>query len=427
MTEKHEGIFSMISDKTPSDATPRSSEEETFPDEPPVGRSSMRMPHSEKEAREYSRLAAIVAYSHDAIMGKDLEGNITDWNRAAERMYGYRAEEIIGRNVNLIVPPERAEEQRRVLDGIRRGEAVEQLETVRVRKDGGRVEVLLTVSPIRDSSGTIVGASSIAHDIGDRLRNERDLHRRADRLKERVAERTAVAEKRALDLREMTIQVTNAEQRARNRLAHAIHDDLQQLLVAAKIRVPSKDSQPTAEALERVTELIDQSLRRCRSLVSELRPPVLTKGTLGAAFDWLCSHMLEYHELTVDYHCDDPMAGLDEDTKLVVFEAVREMLFNVVKHAGDDRAELRLTRSGEMLGVTVSDRGKGFLPSVDGTIQTPGYGLISARERIEAFGGRIAIESAPGAGARFTITVPLTPPSAHGRGLALRSRTDESK
>ena len=176
-------------------------------------------------------------------------------------------------------------EQRQILEEIRRGEAVEQLETVRVRKEGVLVEVLLTVSPIRDGRGTIVGASSIAHDIGRLLQNERDLHRLADRLEERVAERTAVAEKRAADLREMAIQVTNAEQRARKRLAHVIHDDLQQLLVAAKIRIPSKDSQPTRAALERVTELIDQSLQRCRSLVSELRPPILIDGTLGDAFE----------------------------------------------------------------------------------------------------------------------------------------------
>lgn len=377
--------------------------------------------------RERSRLAAIIAYSHDAILGKDLDGRITDWNAAAERMYGYRADEIVGRNVDLLIPPDRKAEQREILERIMRGEATEQLETIRRRKDGATVEVLLTVSPIRDGSGAITGASSIAHDIGRRLQNERNLHRQTDRLEERVAERTAVAEKRAVDLREMARQVTNAEQRARRRLAQAIHDDLQQLLVAAKLRIPSKESRPSGAELERVTELIDQSLRRCRALVSELRPPILMDGSLDDAFDWLARHMLENHKLVVELDCEKPIVGLDEDTKLVVFEAVREMLFNVVKHAGTDRAGLRLSREAEWLSITVSDSGKGFSPDADGTIQTSKYGLFNARERIEAFGGGISIDSASGAGARFTLTMPIAPVAGGSpRGTLPLDRTDDA-
>ncbi|QEG31319.1 Autoinducer 2 sensor kinase/phosphatase LuxQ [Gemmata obscuriglobus] len=120
-----------------------------------------------------ARLAAIVESSDDAIIGKDLDGTIRSWNRGAERAFGYTAAEAVGRSITLLVPPERLGEERDILDRLGRGERVEQFETVRVRKDGRRVDVALTVSPIRDAEGHITGASKVARDVTAAKRAER--------------------------------------------------------------------------------------------------------------------------------------------------------------------------------------------------------------------------------------------------------------
>ena len=123
-----------------------------------------------EHGRVAAQLAAIVDSSFDAIIGKTLEGVITSWNAAAERLYGYAADEVVGRPIGLIIPPDRADELRAILARVRQGERVEPYETERVRKDGTRVAVSVTVSPVRNASGAVVGASAIARDIGERKR-----------------------------------------------------------------------------------------------------------------------------------------------------------------------------------------------------------------------------------------------------------------
>ena len=132
-----------------------------------------RRAHQVHEA--ISRLAAIVESSNDAIIGKTLEGIITSWNGGAERIYGYLAEEVEGRPISVLMPPDHADEMRHILEKIRRGERVDHYETARVRKDGSRIDVSLTVSPIRSAEGQIVGASTIARDITKRNRAKEAL------------------------------------------------------------------------------------------------------------------------------------------------------------------------------------------------------------------------------------------------------------
>ena len=120
-------------------------------------------------------LAAIVASSDDAIVSKTLDGRIQSWNAGAERIFGYRADEMIGRPITLIIPPELHEEERQILEKLRRGERIDHFDTIRVTKDGRRIPISLTVSPVRDSRGTIVGASKIARDISERKRAEAAL------------------------------------------------------------------------------------------------------------------------------------------------------------------------------------------------------------------------------------------------------------
>jgi len=130
-----------------------------------------------------ARLAAIIASSDDAIISKDLNGYITSWNASAERMFGYSAEEAIGRHITLIIPEERLAEETEVLTRVRAGLSIEHFETVRRRKDGTPIDISLTVSPVRDNDGTVIGASKIARDITEQ-RRLRETAEQASRMKD---------------------------------------------------------------------------------------------------------------------------------------------------------------------------------------------------------------------------------------------------
>src|SRR3546814_13604472 len=124
------------------------------------------------------RLAAIIEASDDAILTKDLEGTITSWNRGAERLFGYRAPEIIGKPVTILLPDDRQDEEASILARLRRGEHVRHYETVRRCKDGSLVDISLSISPLRDANGAVIGASTIARDVTDRKRAERSEEHR---------------------------------------------------------------------------------------------------------------------------------------------------------------------------------------------------------------------------------------------------------
>ena len=128
------------------------------------------------------RLAAIVACSDDAIVSKDVDGVITSWNEGAERIFGYTAEEIIGRSITVLIPTDRQDEEPGILRRILRGDRIEHYETVRQRKDGSRIDISLTVSPIKNAEGKIIGASKIARDITDRKRLDEQLRQQSARL-----------------------------------------------------------------------------------------------------------------------------------------------------------------------------------------------------------------------------------------------------
>jgi PAS domain S-box-containing protein len=137
--------------------------------------------HSEEIAQ---RLAAIVESSDDAIISKDLNGIITSWNRGAERIFGYTPEEVIGKPVTVLIPPERHDEEPAILERLRRGERIDHYETIRMRKNGSRIDISLTVSPIRNAAGKVIGASKIARDITERKRGDVALRRAEEKLRD---------------------------------------------------------------------------------------------------------------------------------------------------------------------------------------------------------------------------------------------------
>jgi signal transduction histidine kinase len=245
-------------------------------------------------------------------------------------------------------------------------------------------------------------------------------------LEQRVAERTAQAEERAAQLRALATELTRAEDRERRRVAQTLHDHLQQVLVAAKMRLSIAGSVSGAsggsgaggsgvsggvhDALKQVGGLIDASIDISRSLTAELSPPVLYDLGLSAALQWLARQMQDRHAFTVTVEADASADPPDDALRAFLFQAARELLFNVVKHAGVGEAKVRLTLDGEeRISLSVSDRGRGMVAATldAGRGTSTGFGLFSIRERLAHLGGSVTIESNPGRGTCITLALPV--------------------
>jgi PAS domain S-box-containing protein len=247
------------------------------------------------------------------------------------------------------------------------------------------------------------------------------------------------AERRAEQLKALAADLVQAEQRERQRLAKVLHDHVQQLLVAAKYGVAglvrrSSDDDVKASA-NAVADTLDQAIQASRSLATELFLPVLHEKGLLAAVEWLGRQMLERHGLEVKITADRERYPLATQYRAFVFDAVRELLFNVVKHAGVDRARVGLVQVNDRIEVAVEDDGAGFdvLQIAGGSAGETGLGLFSIRERLGYLGGSLEVESAPGVGSHFRLILPFeamadevgAPESDHHSG-GTPSRNDRS-
>jgi len=246
-----------------------------------------------------------------------------------------------------------------------------------------------------------------------RSRSERDRARK-------------LAEERAMQLRALAMRLVQAEHGERRRIANLLHDHLQQLLVGAKynlaIAKTGVKSHSALPVLRKVTKILDQAIKAARSLTGELSPPVLHENGLAVGLEWLGGQMLEKHGVDVEISADRDAEPASEVVRLFLFGAVRELLLNVVKHAGVRRARVDLRRaSSDQVAVSVSDEGVGFdAASIERSGAARGsFGLFSLRERLDHIGGRMEMDSAPGHGSRVTIVVPAgTPaPAADESGL----------
>ncbi|MHC4403238.1 MAG: sensor histidine kinase [Planctomycetota bacterium] len=255
--------------------------------------------------------------------------------------------------------------------------------------------------------------------------SERQLELVNETLERRVAERTSEAEHRAAQLRVLASELTLAEQRERRRLAQTLHDHFQQLLVAAKLKMGlllrRTEEEGSRRLLRQLGELLDDLINASRSLTVKLSPPILDHAGLSAALEWLAQQMEENHGLRVTLDAQTDAEPQSEEIRILVFQAVRELLFNVVKHARVDGASVTVTQpTDQQLCVVVTDSGAGFDASELETTSTfeGGFGLFSVRERIRLMGGRVDVHAAPGKGTRVSIVAPLVgpPPRWHAAG-----------
>jgi signal transduction histidine kinase/CheY-like chemotaxis protein len=245
-----------------------------------------------------------------------------------------------------------------------------------------------------------------------------DLKNLNQTLEEQVRERTRLAEQRSRQLLALTVQLAEAEERERDRLASLLHDDLQQVLAGASILLQSlpptlahypKEREPCEHLLLRIGELLQESLSKARHLSYELSPPVLHQGGLLPALEWLARSMREQHGLELSIRSERWRDVEVKAWRSLLYRSLQELLFNVVKHAGTRSAAIELVRTDGLAEVTVWDRGRGFDPAILRAAGGAGlgFGLLTIQERIRAMGGSFELESSPGGGTRIKLTFPV--------------------
>jgi signal transduction histidine kinase/ActR/RegA family two-component response regulator len=295
-----------------------------------------------------------------------------------------------------------------------------------VRADGVRVPVMVYAAEVvpgdrENGMAFIVDLTHLKEAEAALKRSQEELKSLNESLERRVQERTEEARRSAEQLRALALDLTETESRERKRLATLLHDHFQQLISAAKLKVGlvrgRLDDPQRAQSLEQAEGLLEEAISASRSLATELSPPVLHDAGLRAGLEWLVRRMQRDHHLEVNLKVDPECEPDNEQMRVILFECVRELLFNIVKHAETKRASLEMTScSGDLLQVVVEDDGKGFNVAelMTQSRANGSFGLLNIRERLGLLGGSIQVQSRPGEGTRVVVTVPasLRPQSA---------------
>ena len=357
-----------------------------------VGAVALAQDITERKRAEQARFnfAALVESSDDAIIGESLTGIVESWNPGAERLYGYKAEEVIGQSISILIPPDHADELLAIMQRLIRGERIEQLETLRIRRDGTRVPVLLSISPIRDASMRIVGASKIARDITHRKQAEEALRENSQRLQS------------------LSRQLLKVQESERSRLALELHDEVGQMLTGLRLVLQPKGDLPAQvvkSTFERARDIVDELLDRVRSLSFDLRPAALDQLGLLPALITLFGRYTEQTGVLVNFKHKGLEERFTPGIETTAYRIVQEALTNVARHARVGAVTVCVWASTDMLGLKVDDRGRGF--DAQAALAAPrSSGLAGMRERVLLLRGQLSIESCPGAGTQITAEIP---------------------
>jgi signal transduction histidine kinase len=269
-------------------------------------------------------------------------------------------------------------------------------------------------SAVKDVTGKFNQFRVALVDISDQKAHATSLKKIQGELEDRVEERTAELAARNRQLARLTSELTLAEQRERKRIADILHENLQQLLAGARLHLEIHADEVGGQdtgAWKTAYDLITKSIETSRTLSSELSPPVLYHKELPEALQWLARWMAATHQLDIDLDLPDDFVFLREELKVLLFHSVRELLFNVVKHAQTSRAQVTVQEKNGQVRIMVSDKGCGCdAKNLTLNGSDTGFGLFAIRERLELLGGNLTIACAPDQGLTATIDLPLEPP-----------------
>ena len=390
---------------------------------------SLELQEAERKSadRVTGLLAAIVDSSDDAIVSKSLDGFVTSWNKSAERLFGYTAEEAVGQHITLIVPADRRHEESTILEQLKRGKRVDHFETVRMHKDGKMLDVSLTISPVKDAAGSVVGASKVARDITERKRTERALNESeerlrtlADGLETQVRVRTQELEQRNTEvlqqseqLRELSNRLLQTQDDERRRIARELHDSAGQIVTALGLNLASithhlGQDPLIGKAVEESRELIQQLSKEIRTMSYLLHPPLLDENGLLEAIRWYMQGLTERSGLNIELTISENFGRLAGEIELAVFRIVQECLTNIHRHSASKTATIRLSRTAESVSLQIQDEGKGISAEMLARIQAQrsGVGITGIRERVRHFRGVMDIQSS-GRGTKISVTFPI--------------------
>ena len=312
-------------------------------------------------------------------------------NRAFTTMTGYTPDDIIGRlSIILQGPKTDSTEWFRLESTQAEGKAFH-VEAVNYRKDGTKFNVEWQISPVRDEKGKVTHFVSIQRDVTRRKQAEKELQAYQEQL------------------RALASELSLTEERERRRIATELHDHIGQTLAFTKIKLGELRGSLTAPDLvwqvDTIRSLIEESIRYTKSLTFELSPPILHELGFEAALEWLCERMQEEHGITFAYKGDTRPRYLDSDISILLFQAVRELLVNAVKHARARTVVVSLNNHGETLSIAIEDDGIGFDAK---KLDKVTFGFFSVRERIRHLGGAFSIDSRPGQGTKITLISPVS-------------------
>lgn len=329
-------------------------------------------------------LAALVEASPVSIIGFDRDRIIRSWNAAAERIFGWRAAEVIGRP-NPTVPGELAAGFERLIEQCLAGTSVTDVEQQSIRKDGARIDVSVSMAPLHDAQGVLSGLVSIVTDVTDiRASHER--------------------------LRALSARVISIQEDERTHLAREMHDDLGQLLTALKIDVSrlaqtiAAGSPAPPRLVAGLLPLIDNTMETVVRIVSELRPSRIGEMGLAAAIEKRVADFQARTGIMCTLSCPVKL-NFRDDVAIAMYRILEEALTNVARHSGAARAEVRLARKGAEAVLKVRDHGRG-IRDAEG-LAAGAYGLIGMKERALILGGTVEISGAEGRGTTITARIPL--------------------
>ncbi len=356
----------------------------------------------------------------------DLQGRFLQVNGRMCQMLGYEREELLGKDYTQITHPDDVAADTSQFEQLKRGEIDNYSMRKRyLRKDGSPLWVHLSTGLLRDVQGQVQLVIGAVQDISAQVQAEHALSQINATLEARVQSRTHVIRQQSDQVRRMALEVIEAEERERKRIAAVLHDELQQLLAAVRMRVTILRRQVLPQHQkdwQGVDELVVASLQAARTLAVDLSPPLLRDAGLAPAMQWLVGRFAEQHRLTVHLEADPHAEPDDSELRSFVFQTARECLFNVVKHAKVSEAFVQLELKDGMVHLTIADHGQGCDSVAKGG--GTGLGLFGIAQRVARLGGWSEMQSAPQQGCTVTLAVPKNARTP-ARGTPLRSRGPE--